>query len=181
MKAGCSSIPAPRTPNGWKLDGIKRGGHLPGAVDFPANWLDSDREDKAEILSAALREKGIEPRRHVVLYSTDKRDRDRSGHLSKLDQVITRMQRLKPPSPLAEYHEHLLSALRDQRKFFDAWHRQGARFAQGNPRILKTHPMVRSSSKALRAAYGELMRRYQSVDRHNQEAFFDYHCALDFI
>lgn len=63
--------------NGWKLDGVKRGGHLPGAVDFSADWLESDREDKAEVLSAALRAKGVEPHRHVVLYGTDKRSRDR--------------------------------------------------------------------------------------------------------
>ena len=63
--------------NGWRLDGVKRGGHLPGAVDFPANWLDSDHEDKAEILSRALRAKGIEPHRHILLYGTNKRDRDR--------------------------------------------------------------------------------------------------------
>ena len=25
--------------NGWKLDGVHRGGHIPGAVDFSANWL----------------------------------------------------------------------------------------------------------------------------------------------
>ena len=65
--------------NGWKLDGVKRGGHLPGAVDFPANWLDSDHEDKAEILSTALRAKGIEPYRHVLLYGTNKRDRERAA------------------------------------------------------------------------------------------------------
>ena len=63
--------------NGWKLQGIKRGGHLPGAVDFPATWLDSDHEDKANILSTALRTKGIAPHRHILLYGTNKRDRDR--------------------------------------------------------------------------------------------------------
>lgn len=63
--------------NGWKLDGIQRGGHLPGAVDFPATWLDSDRDDKGEVLSAALRAKGIEPQRHVVLYGTDRNDLER--------------------------------------------------------------------------------------------------------
>ncbi len=70
--------------NGWKLDGIKRGGHLPGAVDFPADWLDSDRDDKAEVLSAALRVKGIEPDRHVVLYDTNQLRRDRvAAYLSE--------------------------------------------------------------------------------------------------
>ena len=63
--------------NGWKLDGIKRGGHLPGALDFPASWLDSGRKDKAEVLSTALRVKGIEPQRHVVLCGTNQRCRNR--------------------------------------------------------------------------------------------------------
>lgn len=63
--------------NGWRLDGVKRGGHLPGAVDFPASWLDSEHRDKDAILSAALRTKGIKPYRHVLLYGTDQRDRDR--------------------------------------------------------------------------------------------------------
>jgi thiosulfate/3-mercaptopyruvate sulfurtransferase len=63
--------------NGWKLDGVKRGGHLPGAVDFPASWLDSDHDARAEILSTALRVKGIEPQRRILLYGTNKRDRNR--------------------------------------------------------------------------------------------------------
>jgi thiosulfate/3-mercaptopyruvate sulfurtransferase len=63
--------------NGWKLEGVKRGGHLPRAVDFPANWLDSDHEDKDEILSRALRSKGIARHRRVLLYGTSQRDRDR--------------------------------------------------------------------------------------------------------
>jgi len=63
--------------NGWRLDGMNCGGHLPGAVDFPANWLDCDHDAKAEILSTALRVKGIQPHRNSLLYSTNKRDRDR--------------------------------------------------------------------------------------------------------
>lgn len=63
--------------NGWPLDGIQRGGHIPHAVDFPARWLDTDREDKTERLAAALRTKGIERNQHVVLYSTNETDRHR--------------------------------------------------------------------------------------------------------
>ena len=72
--------------NGWKLDGINRGGHLPGAVDFPAGWLDSDRKDKAEILSAALGVKGIKLSRHIVLCGTTQQDRDRvAEYLQEFD------------------------------------------------------------------------------------------------
>ena len=62
--------------NGWKLEGVQRGGHLPGAVDFPASWLDGDHESKADILSKALRTKGIEPDRKILLYGTNPRDRE---------------------------------------------------------------------------------------------------------
>lgn len=32
--------------NGWALDGVKRGGHIEGAVDFSANWLGVEKEGK---------------------------------------------------------------------------------------------------------------------------------------
>lgn len=63
--------------NGWKLEGVKRGGHLPNAVDFPAGWLRVEHANKAELLSVALRVKGITPDRKILLYSVDAQDRDR--------------------------------------------------------------------------------------------------------
>ena len=38
--------------NGWKLDGVKRGGHIKGAVDFSANWLSVYSDRKDEVLDA---------------------------------------------------------------------------------------------------------------------------------
>ncbi|MFP6769466.1 MAG: rhodanese-like domain-containing protein [Planctomycetaceae bacterium] len=63
--------------NGWALDGVNRGGHIPHAVDFPASWLEGDQKGKTERLAAALRAKGIERDKHIVLYSTNERDRRR--------------------------------------------------------------------------------------------------------
>ena len=34
--------------NGWALDGVARGGHIEGAVDFSANWLLTEKEGKEE-------------------------------------------------------------------------------------------------------------------------------------
>jgi molybdopterin synthase sulfurtransferase len=51
--------------NGWRLDGEPRGGHIPGAVSFPATWLGA--VDDAEI-ARLLSEKGISPERDVVVY-----------------------------------------------------------------------------------------------------------------
>ena len=51
--------------NGWRLNGEARGGHIPGAVAFPAGWLPS--VDPAEI-ERLLQAKDIVPGRDVVVY-----------------------------------------------------------------------------------------------------------------
>jgi 3-mercaptopyruvate sulfurtransferase SseA len=51
--------------NGWRLNGEARGGHIPGAVAFPAGWLRV--VDEAEI-RRLLDEKGITAHRDVVVY-----------------------------------------------------------------------------------------------------------------
>jgi hypothetical protein len=43
------------------------------------------------------------------------------------------------------------------------------------------HAGARHASDALRAAYNELMARYPNEGPTNRDAFFDYHCALDFL
>jgi thiosulfate/3-mercaptopyruvate sulfurtransferase len=54
--------------NGWRLNGEARGGHIPGAVAFPATWLRS--VDEAEV-RRLLAEKGIAADRDVVVYGGD--------------------------------------------------------------------------------------------------------------
>ena len=54
--------------NGWRLAGEARGGHVPGAVAFPAAWLETiDEVELAKQLSA----KGIETSRSIVVYGDD--------------------------------------------------------------------------------------------------------------
>ncbi len=50
--------------NGWRLQGESRGGHIPGAVSFPATWL--ERVDEVEV-ERLLREKSIVSGREVVV------------------------------------------------------------------------------------------------------------------
>ena len=54
--------------NGWRVADEPRGGHLPGAVALPADWLAS--VDHAEI-ARLLAGKGIVPEREVVVYGRD--------------------------------------------------------------------------------------------------------------
>lgn len=51
--------------NGWRVDGDARGGHIPGAAAFPAEWL--SRLDDAE-LRVLLESKGISSSSEVVVY-----------------------------------------------------------------------------------------------------------------
>ncbi len=54
-----------RAYNGWRQGDDARGGHIPGAVAFPAEWLAS--VDAPEI-ERILDEKGIGPDRRVIVY-----------------------------------------------------------------------------------------------------------------
>jgi hypothetical protein len=90
--------------------------------------------------------------------------------------------RITPPKGLESYHAQVVSALNDQRAFFAEWSRRGAAFEYREGNRLAQHPLVQRSSRALRGAYGILMSRYGArEDPQNQNAFFDYHCALDFL
>ncbi|MGL5347592.1 MAG: rhodanese-like domain-containing protein [Peptostreptococcaceae bacterium] len=60
--------------NGWALDGIARGGHIEGAVDFSYNWIDVKNDNKEETLEQALKTKGIDKDKNIVLYDTNGQD-----------------------------------------------------------------------------------------------------------
>ncbi|MFI5042880.1 MAG: sulfurtransferase, partial [Acidimicrobiales bacterium] len=51
--------------NGWRINGEARGGHIPGAVAFPAAWLQTVDDDEIQRL---LEAKGITPDRDIVVH-----------------------------------------------------------------------------------------------------------------
>lgn len=57
--------------NGWRLDGAARGGHIPGAVAFPRDWL--FRVSDADV-DELLGQKGISSASTVVLYGEETSD-----------------------------------------------------------------------------------------------------------
>ena len=60
--------------NGWKLDGVKRSGHIKGATDFSAAWLKVTDKDKTTRLDADLKTKGITIEKNIVLYDANGKD-----------------------------------------------------------------------------------------------------------
>ncbi|MCT4593820.1 MAG: rhodanese-like domain-containing protein [Anaeromicrobium sp.] len=53
--------------NGFKESENVRGGHIPGAIQFPATWLDKVKDDSE--LNNLLSEKGITKDKDIVVYS----------------------------------------------------------------------------------------------------------------
>jgi len=60
--------------NGWKLDGVARGGHIKGATDFSANWLKVSDKQKESVLEKALKTKTILGDKNIVLYDANGKD-----------------------------------------------------------------------------------------------------------
>jgi hypothetical protein len=118
-------------------------------------------------------------RLRVTAYQKFSRGEVSDSPIAEFDRLIEYLRKIEAPSRLSDYQARLLQALSDQRAFFQEWVGQGQQFQYG--RSVATHPKVQSASSALRAAYGILMELYPNETSTNKEAFFDYHCALDFI
>jgi hypothetical protein len=95
------------------------------------------------------------------------------------DRLIGFARGMTVPPGLAAYHQRILEGLAGQRQFFADWkaERDGFRFAKQ----IGDHAGAHNASAALRAAYNELMSKYPNESAANKDAFFDYHCALDFL
>lgn len=59
--------------NGWKIDGVSRGGRIKGAKNFSANWIGLDDVDEDKLIKI-LDDKGIDKNKHLILYDTDGKD-----------------------------------------------------------------------------------------------------------
>jgi hypothetical protein len=98
---------------------------------------------------------------------------------AEFDRLIAFVRAMPVPRRFVAYHQDILSALSSERQFFEDWKSQRDQFAFSHQ--VENHPGVRAASASLRAAYGELMSKYPNESQSNKDAFFDYHCALDFL
>lgn len=95
------------------------------------------------------------------------------GYKHEQDRLIAFLERIDPPQPFRDYHKKILEALRHQRAFFMSW--------DGNPSEIHGSSDVARSSGALKDAFNLIKRSIGSKAPGNDDAIFDYHCALDFI
>ena len=106
-------------------------------------------------------------------------DFDNSDVDHEFGQLIDFARSVAPPQSLNTYHQHIVDALVAQQQFFREWKSAGSGFAYAQ-RIAE-EPQARKASGELKAAYQELMSKYPQEGQTNKDAFFDYHCALDFM
>ena len=153
--------------------------HRRTAMDFAASSM-PDQDKRFLEVAFHLIDQGI--RLRVTTYRNFSRSEvTDSQSISDMDRLINYLQNTKAPADLSTYKAHLIEALSDQRAFFEEWKTQGQGFQYGSPQSLGSHAKVQSASAALKEAYGILMETYPSEGSSNKEAFFDYHCALDFL
>jgi hypothetical protein len=98
---------------------------------------------------------------------------------AEYDLLVKYVRGMSVPPNLAIYHKHILVALDGEQYFFRQWRMQGEKF--WDTQKAGNYPGARGASAELKAAYGELMAKYPGESARNKDAFFDYHCALDFL
>lgn len=97
----------------------------------------------------------------------------------QFERLIWFARNMPVPARLNSYHSQILTALAADRQFFVEWKAQGASFPFAHQ--LAANGSVQAASAAAHAAYNELMSKYPAESQSNKDAFFDYHCALDFL
>ncbi|HEX5425878.1 MAG TPA: hypothetical protein VFW94_20180 [Candidatus Acidoferrales bacterium] len=98
---------------------------------------------------------------------------------AQYEALLNYASAMNVPSALTTYHQDILAALSNEREFFRDWNadRTNSAFTAQ----FQTNPQVQAASAASRAGYGELMRAFPNEPAVNKGAFYDYHCALDFL
>ena len=95
--------------------------------------------------------------------------------------LMTELKNLPVPKRLKKVRKVLLKALAEQDMYLRDWGERNAGLEKPIRNINADNPHVITSHRYLLAAYMALSKLYPHEPRHNQQAFFDTLCALDFI
>lgn len=102
---------------------------------------------------------------------------------TEIGRLTASFELINPPNKILDQVERLvLEAISDQKTFFNRWHRFAGTVRYKNlQQNYKNDLDVQSAHKKLVKAYMILKQVYPQEGRHNQQAFYDHLCALDFI
>jgi len=104
---------------------------------------------------------------------------------ARIKTIRASLAALPAPERLKKVHKTLLSVLDDHDGFFKAWlqHNTAAEKKSQKPwrGVRHDHPLVARSHRNLLTAYMAMSKLYPHESQHNQQAFYDVLCALDFL
>lgn len=124
-------------------------------------------------------------KRMMMLHFFGKQNEERyiRTYNTEISNMIATFDMIAPPTePLKKITETIITALRQQQKFFNDW--AAAKGTLVYDRLQDNYTseiMVISSHNNLITAYNMLKEAYPAEDPHNIQAFYDHLCALDFI
>ena len=99
----------------------------------------------------------------------------RPAIFSQIDSLLWQIDQLRVPKRVQVARDNIHQAVQQHRAFFELQN------VTGNRAEASRQQLVQSSSRHLIRAYQKLKQTYPEETKHNQQAFFDYLCALDFI
>ena len=117
-------------------------------------------------------------------HSNGARGRPFGHYRMQITDLLSRMENLKVPASLKPVHKLVTEAIGEQKGYFENWQQSMDRsetFKYPPGARMPRHKNVSSSHHKLIQAYNRLMKLYPEEIKHNQKAFFDHLCALDFI
>ncbi len=109
--------------------------------------------------------------------SGGRRGESYENYTRRVDGVLAALAQSSVPRRLRGVHNLIAEAVVDQKAYFAKWHEMQDMERRFDPRS----GAVRSSHQKLIKAYNTLMQLYPRESPHNQQAFYDHLCALDFI
>lgn len=160
----CGGVYAMEIERAYELIPHQRTVFLLHQTNLPA----SEAQQVASLLSLA--EKAMVERVNAMINGAGK-----TGYLSRIDGILWQVEQLQLPAQVQTARDHIKMAMQQHRSFFELQH------VTGNSAQASRQQLVQSSHQHLLSAYRLLKQAYPSETKHNQQAFFDYLCALDFI
>ena len=100
---------------------------------------------------------------------------EKTGYFSQIVSILWQIDQLRVPKRVQAARDHVHQAVQQHRAFFELQN------VTGNQAEASRQQLVQSSSSHLISAYQRLKQSYPEETKHNQQAFYDYLCALDFI
>lgn len=101
----------------------------------------------------------------------------------EIGNLLGSFEFIEPPTRvLGQVEKLVIESVNEQRKFFNIWHKaRGTIQYKQLQKSMASHRYVQSSHQKLIQAYSVLKQNYPQEIPHNQQAFYDHLCALDFL